>query len=340
MRSTTRWVRRNWQWLIGPGTVALAALICWFINTGEFLVMPGGAFDTSTMVKLEPAAPKSGAGKLFLMTVYSGPANVDEWIFGHIYPNARLVPASTQLPPNTSFEHFQHIEQAMMANSQTTAKVVALRELGYSVPEHGGGAVVDSVEQGSAAAKAGIKKGDLIVAVDSQTIETDQQLVIAVSAKKPGDHLTLLIKPNNSDAGHSVDVTLGSRPGQTDKPFLGVALMTYQPRFDFPVQINIDSKGIIGPSAGLILTMSIVQALSPTDITHGHNIAATGTIDLQGNVGPIGDVRDKVIAAEGKAAYFLVPKQDYAAAKEQAKGINVVEIDNVDQATKFLAGLH
>lgn len=324
---------------MSPAAIALAALIGWFIPTNDFLIMPGQAVDTSGMVTVQSPAANTSRGKLLLVTIYSAPANADEWLFGHVYPNARLLPAHTQLPPNTSYERFRHIEENMMADSQTTAKVVALRALGYDVSEHGGGVVVQNVEPRSAAQQAGVRKGDLITALDGTKIETDQQLVSLVGSFAPGTAITLNLKPNNSDAARDLKVRLGSRPNDPQKALLGISPQTYQPRFDFPVQIGIDSRGIIGPSAGLVLTLAIVQAVGGQDITHGHTVAATGTVDLQGNVGPIGDVGDKVLAAEGKAEYFLAPKSDYQAAKARARKLKVIEVDTVQQALDFLRGL-
>ena len=334
-----RSLARAWGWLALPLAIGLAILIGWLVPTGDFLILPGEAVNTASMVSVPSAPPKPGAGKLYLMTVYSAPANFDEWVFGHVYPHAQLLPARTQLPPHTSYQRFQHLEQAMMTDSQTTAKVVALRQLGYSVPEHGQGVVADSVKAGSAAQKAGLHKGDLILALNGQAVGTNQDLVRLIGEAQPGDQARMTIKPNNSDAKRSITATLGARPGHPSMPFLGVAAITYHPSFAFPVQISINSRGIIGPSGGLILSLSIMQALSKTDLTHGHNIAATGTIDMNGNVGAIGDVRDKVLAAEGHAQYFLVPKSDFPAAKAQATNIKVVEIDTVRQAQAFLAGL-
>ena len=82
-----------------------------------------------------------------------------------------------------------------------------------------------------------------------------------------------------------------------------------------------------------------IQALSPDDITHGHAVATTGTVDLQGNVGPVGGVEDKVLAAEGKAEYFLAPKNDYQTAKGKARSLKVIEVDTVQQALNFLNSL-
>jgi len=334
-----RWVRRNWQWFIGPVLIGLASLAGWFIETGQFLVLPGDALSTTGLVTVPSATAKAGAGKLLLVTIYSAPANIDEWVFGHFYPHAHLLPARTQLPPNTTYERFRHIEEAMMADSQTAAKVAALRELGYSVPEHGEGVVADSVQRNTAASAAGLHKGDLIVGANGHTVETAQQLIDSIAELAPGDMISLRLKPNNSDVERDIEVRLGSRSGQPGKALLGIAPVTYRPTFEFPVRITIDSKGIVGPSAGLVLTLAIIQAAAPSDITHGHNVAATGTIDISGQVGPIGDIEDKVLAAEGHAEYFLVPKQDYPAASKAASKIKVVEVDSLQQAMDFLKSL-
>ena len=333
------WLRRFWQWLIGPSLVLLTALIGWFIPTGEFLVMPGSAVRTSTMISVPSAPSKGRHGELLLLTIYSAPASVDEWAFGHVWPNARIVPARTQLPPNTTYERFRRLEESMMADSQTTAKVVALRQIGYDVPERGQGAAVETVQPGSAAEIAGIKKGDLIVGLNGQSIETGRQLVDALGQMRPGDAVQLRLKANDSDAEQDLQVTLGSRPNQPSRPLLGVTPVTYRQHFDFPLQIGIDSKGIIGPSAGLVLSLGIMQAASAADITKGHKIAATGTLDLDGRVGAVGGIDDKVISAEGRAEYLLVATADYEKARQAARTLTVVPVDSIERAIDFLRGL-
>jgi S1-C subfamily serine protease len=90
------------------------------------------------------------------------------------------------------------------------------------------GALVQSVQSGSAAAKAGIKGGtittengqvavggDIIVSVDGKPITSSEDLSNAIGAKKPGDTVTLGIKRATGQGGYvnkTVTVTLGSRP--------------------------------------------------------------------------------------------------------------------------------
>jgi putative serine protease PepD len=81
--------------------------------------------------------------------------------------------------------------------------------LGVRIATQGGGAKVATVEPGSAAAKAGLKVGDVVLAVDSKAVRSSDQLRAAIAAHKPGDKITLRV----SRSGHvqTVGVTLGTR---------------------------------------------------------------------------------------------------------------------------------
>ena len=66
-----------------------------------------------------------------------------------------------------------------------------------------------SVEDGSAAQQAGLKKDDVIMAVNGDTVSSSDGLYIAVSKFKVGDTVTLTILRSNSQI--DVSVTLGQR---------------------------------------------------------------------------------------------------------------------------------
>ena len=88
-------------------------------------------------------------------------------------------------------------------------KTVQHALLGVTVSSASNGATVGSVESGSGAAKAGMKSGDVITAVDGKSITSSQQLRAVIAAHKPGDTITLTIR--RSGATKTLDVTLGSR---------------------------------------------------------------------------------------------------------------------------------
>ena len=74
-----------------------------------------------------------------------------------------------------------------------------------------------------------------------------------------------------------------------------------------------------GPSAGLAFTLTIIDKLSPGDLTGGKNVAVTGTIELDGTVGEVGGVPQKTAAAiDAGAKLFLVPSAEVREAKARA----------------------
>jgi S1-C subfamily serine protease len=93
------------------------------------------------------------------------------------------------------------------------------------------GALVQGVQSGSGAAKAGIRGGtiqatvaggtialggDIITAVDGQPVTTSDTLGTAIATKKPGDQVTLTII--RSGKRQDVKVTLGKRPNSVQNP--------------------------------------------------------------------------------------------------------------------------
>ena len=61
-----------------------------------------------------------------------------------------------------------------------------------------GGARIAEVMAGSPAAKAGIVVGDTIIEIDGKSVETADELIVAVRAKQPGDSVKLLLVANGS----------------------------------------------------------------------------------------------------------------------------------------------
>jgi Lon-like protease len=133
---------------------------------------------------------------------------------------------------------------------------------------------------------------------------------------------------------------------ETTAVIVGMRLAGYTVNIDgnkvqmpFPVNI-IHQKTDGGPSAGLMFTLGVYNAITPQDLTGGRKIAGTGTIDLDARVGPIGGVQQKVVAAERSGAqYFLCPSWNYQDALKYAKNMQVIKVDTVLQAIDFLSSL-
>jgi PDZ domain-containing protein len=78
-----------------------------------------------------------------------------------------------------------------------------------------------------------------------------------------------------------------------------------------------------------------------TDLTGGAMVAGTGTIDAEGNVGPIGGVQLKMVAADDIGAeLFLVPADNCADALAAPRpGLMTARVATLDDALGALADL-
>ena len=86
--------------------------------------------------------------------------------------------------------------------------------LGVSIGDAAGaGALVEQVQSGSPAAKAGLAKGDVVTAVDGHSVADAAALTAAVGGHAPGDHVTVSYTRNGS--AHTLSVTLGTRPSSS-----------------------------------------------------------------------------------------------------------------------------
>ena len=104
--------------------------------------------------------------------------------------------------------------------------------------------------------------------------------------------------------------------------------------------IKIDAGGVGGPSAGLAFALDIVQELG-RNVTHGHKIAATGELALDGSVSPIGGVKQKTIGARSAGVdVFLVPAGENARRPGATPdGLRIIPVKNFPQALRALATL-
>ena len=136
-------------------------------------------------------------------------------------------------------------------------------------------------------------------------------------------------------------VTLAENPENPRRPgqaFLGVVMRTKDRSFPMPFDVNIDSGRIGGPSAGLAFALGLIEHLAAGELTGGHKVAVTGTIDIDGTVGEVGGVAQKTAAVRAEGAeYFLVPPGEFETAKDHAgKGLRVIAVGTLQEAIEAL----
>jgi len=333
-------VARSFQ-IIGAGLLCLVMLAgaASLVMTNYGLDAPGVALSVGPMVKLPARYGHAFKGQLYLVTVVSqAPITAGEWLLGQVDPAFQVVPPESVTPRNTTPQQQARQNYQMLDTSETTAIAVGLRLAGYPSALVGKGVQVDAILPGSHA-NGVLKVGDVIIGLNGKPIQVTNDLINGIQAQTSLDpvHLELI------RAGEKLSLAIPLMPPAAagGKPMLGVQIetagFTYHPPFPVSIETNKISGG---PSAGLIFTLAVYNSLIPQDLTGGHRIAGTGTINLDGSVGPIGGVRQKIFSAEAVGAeYFLCPVENYADAVSVATRIKVVEVATVQQAIDFLRSL-
>ncbi|MFZ4108051.1 MAG: S16 family serine protease [Candidatus Planktophila sp.] len=102
--------------------------------------------------------------------------------------------------------------------------------------------------------------------------------------------------------------------------------------------IAFDVKRTGGPSGGMIFALGVIELLTPRDLLHGRHVSGTGTISADGQVGPIGGINEKIVAAHRAGAQiFLVPAGNAREINPAPKGLEIIIITNLSQAVEALS---
>jgi PDZ domain-containing protein len=310
---STRTLSRWMKWLVGlGGLVIVVAIAGSVIRIPYDTLAPGGALNLQPRITVEGAQTYPGQGELMLLFVRERTRiNLWSWLQAKLDSDIDLVKQS-DVTGGLS-QHLIDLQGVCdMSQSQIDAQVAALRRLGYDVPTLPGLAVVGLLKDYRYKASSGVvntvplpaskvlEPCDEVLAADGKPIEQPDDLSKVVKGHEPGSEVELRVERDGKT--RTVRIPVADTP---DGPLIGVNLAL---RYDLPVDISVDTNDISGPSAGLAMTLAIIDDLTPGELTGGKKIAVTGTIDSRGNVGPIGALAQKAIAARRAGAQvFIVP---------------------------------
>ena len=122
---------------------------------------------------------------------------------------------------------------------------------------------------------------------------------------------------------------------------LGVMLVT---NYIYETEDNLDiafKSGEGGSSGGMVLALGIYSKITGIDLLKGRNIAGTGTIDINGNIGEIDGIKYKIAGAvKNKIDVILVSPYNYEEAKkiinENKYKIELVKVNTFKEAIDYL----
>ena len=328
----------GWILLIGAiaGAIVLGTLPAPFVKE-----KPGPVYDTIGDIELEgkstPVIEVSGEktyptdGDLDMLTVVleGSPQSPLSWIdvaLAWFDPTRALIPIEVVYPPGTTDQDENAQSAADMRDSQQEAVAAALTELDIDYTSI---VTVSDTIDGYPAADV-LKPGDQILTVDGDPVDGVVELSaaltdagagtqVALGILRDGEEKTVDIAPVASDQEGGAAVIIGIDAGAT---------------YDFPFDVTVNLGDVGGPSAGMMLALGVYDKLTPGALTEGERIAGTGTISADGQVGPIGGIRQKMYGAQAAGAdWFLAPESNCdEVVGHIPNGIEVFAVSSLDDA--------
>lgn len=292
-------------------------------------------------------------GQIYFVTVTEPSQSVLSWLVGQEEPAVQFLTETEKFGVQTPSQRRRFAIESMRTSEQV-AQFVALQRVGFDVELTSGDVLISEFvcfelsEDGSECAVSSpsaevLEPGDQILAVDGEPVEGVEDLARILEGLEPGDVVSMRI--DRADAGElDVDVELTFSPDDPDRTIVGFFPFDTR-QVTLPFELDIDTGQIGGPSAGLAFTLTMIDELTPGELTGGERVAVTGTIQLDGTVGAIGGLRQKAsAAAQTGVEVFLVPaaqgEADIEAAREAGgDDLEIIPVADLEEALDALVAL-
>ncbi|MFA7366756.1 MAG: PDZ domain-containing protein [Bacilli bacterium] len=231
----------------------------------------------------------------------------------------------------------------MKDNSITNSIIVAYQEASkvnsnVAIDYDFIGIIVHSVSE---LAKGDIKQSDIITKVNDVTFNSQDEFIQLLEGAKSNMNIDLTVLREEQEI--QVQTSFYTSEGSI---FLGINGYEHYKINSATPDYDTYSNNTTGPSGGFMQSLAIYNSLIAKDITNGKRIVGTGTISVDGTVGIIGGVKQKVITANTyNADYMFVPPANYQDAINQYELLKnpsfpkPISISNFTEAIAFLEGL-
>jgi PDZ domain-containing protein len=333
--------RRRWIALVVVVVVlGFAVLGASLVPVPYVTLRPGSTRPVTEQVRVEGAPSYPPQESIAYTTVSIGSATLFEALAGWLDDDVDVIPEEAVRGGRSEAENRRYNAQ-LMDTSQLVAIAVALEHLGEDVDIRTTGTVVRSMVEGGPASEV-LEIDDVIVAVDGEPVDEPDEIGTLLQPGGPGATHTLTVeRPAGSDRHIDVEVTTVAAGDDPERAIIGIAPEDRIVGADLPIDVTIDTGTVGGPSAGLAFTLAVLDVLTPGELTGGHRVAATGTMSLDGTVGPIGGGAQKgVTVRDSGYEVFLVPEAEVDEIQEAVgDDVEVIGVRTLEDALEALDSL-
>ncbi len=320
-----RFIKENYRFLL------LMILIVLFFNIRlpYYIMAPGGTINITDRVVMEDyKKDNNGSINMLYVSEYEGtPASI---LMAKLR-NYDIESNKERQISNESVKEINRRNTIMRDNSLDIATMVAYRESGkeITIKEKKNIVIARTLDNG-------LEVGDIILSVDGMSCDDVSEIKKVINRKEEGEYVTFKILRNNKEKEIKSKIVLSE-----NTKVVGVVIIT---EYDYDISPKIDIKfknSESGSSGGLMLTLTIYNAICDEDIIKNRKIAGTGTISSDGTVGEIDGVKYKIMgAAREKVDVVFVPTANYEEAvmvnNKYKYNLNIVRVDSFKETIEYL----
>ena len=304
------------------------------MKTDYYFMAPGPPYQWD--IAIEGAESYDYEGNLYQLTVRRDEANYFTYVWAKVDNSVDLYSREVILPKGVTPQELSEISIQNMKTSENVAIAVALNFLDYEIETQGDGVLVVGVMDDSPVAGKLLKE-DLIISINNEVIKSTTEFISLLRTYEIGDMVSLGLIRNDKEM--NIETKLIEHIDYENEPMVGFLASTPNQRFVFPISVDIDTGNVGGPSAGLMMALNVYNSLTEYDITKGIKVAGTGTIEIDGSVGPVGGVKQKVIAAKNAGStLILVPTANFDDVQSYIdEDTSIVSVDTFNEALNLIS---
>ena len=296
-----------------------------------YVKMGGGTINLTNEISIE--GEKEEKGSLEALYVREAKGIVLTYLLSYIVPSFEKEKIENTVINEEDEDAYNYRERLYFTTSLDSATKVAFEKAGKEVKISSSRFLVIYIDKSS---KTNLEVGDEILKIEGEKVDSYDEIANLISKNQNKKQIKITVKRDDQEIE-----TFNKLINMDNEKKLGVVISneikyTSDPKVDFAF-----NGRQAGPSGGLMIALTIYNKLTDEDITKGKKVVGTGTIDTLGNVGEIGGIKHKLMAADSKNADIVfVPKENYKEAKQikDKKNYNfeLVSISNFDDAIEYL----
>lgn len=296
-----------------------------FIKLPYYIKLPGGVINLDNKIDSNIKIETSGSINMSYVTELN--ATIPTYLLSFINRNWDLEKKSNKISSNESEEEQIYRNKMLLKEANDIATIIAYNKANKELKITNEEIYIIYIDPN---AKTNLKIGDKIIKVENQIINNLNDFKNII--KKYNNEDIIKIETNNGIKTAKIFV-------KDNTKYIGIMTSTkYEIKND--VKFKFD-KNESGPSGGLMMSLCLYNYLTNDSLTNGRNIAGTGTINLDGEVGEIDGVKYKLMGAvKNNMDIFLVPTQNYEEAlkvkNEKNYKIDIHAVKNIDEAIEYL----